>query len=96
MKKIEQTSVTYAHANHWKNHEPADEVLMSTTLNRDIITSSVDVYATVEVKGQYTWGQMVVDWNSVMKRPTNITLVTEIDHSKYTDLLYKAVDKTPP
>ena len=96
MKKIEEKSVIYAHTHHWGNFVPADEVLMAATLNHDVITQTVDVYATVEVKGQYTWGQMVVDWGSVLKKQNNMTLVTEIDHSKYTDLLFKAVDKTPP
>lgn len=95
LKKIEQKSAEYAKVNHWGNFVPADEVLMAAVVNHDVITKAVDVYATVEVKGQYTWGQMVVDWNSVLKKPKSMKLVTEIDHSKYTDLLFKAVDKTP-
>lgn len=95
MKRIEKKSVIYSHVNNWGHFEPADEVLMAAMLNSDVITKSVDVFATVEIKGQYTWGQMVVDWNSVLKKPNNMTLVTEIDHSKYTELLFKAVDKTP-
>ena len=95
MKKIEAHSVHYAQTHNWSNFEPADEFVMAAVVNSDVITKSTDVYATVETKGQYTWGQMVVDWHSMLKKPKNVTLVTEIDHKKFTDLLYKAVDKTP-
>ena len=96
MKKIEAHSVQYAMTHKWPNYEPADQFVIAVVVNSDVITKSVDVYATVETKGQYTWGQMVVDWLSMLKKPKNVTLITEIDHKKFTDLLYKAVDKTPP
>lgn len=85
----------YAQTHHWGHFEPADEFVMAVVVSSDVVTKSVDVYASVETKGHYTWGQMVVDWNSMLKRPNNVTLVTEIDHKKYTDLLFKAVDKAP-
>jgi len=96
LKRIEAQSVTYAKAHNWKGFVPADEVLMSCALLHDVITTSVDVYSTVELKGSYTWGQMVVDWESTLKKPVNMTLVTDIDHTKYFGLLYQAIDRIPP
>lgn len=49
------------------------------------------MYATVEVKGQYTWGQMVVDWNSVLKKQANVKIVTDINQSTYELILQKLV-----
>jgi inosine-uridine nucleoside N-ribohydrolase len=45
----------------------------------------------VEVKGQYTWGQMVVDWNSVLKKNKNVKIVTNIDQTVYENILIKLV-----
>lgn len=68
---------------------PADEVLLACILHSDVIKSSCDVYATVDTKGQFTWGQMVIDWNSILKKPKNVTVITDIHQDKFEDILKK-------
>ena len=96
LQALERKSVAYSKQHNWKGFVPADEILLACALSDDVITSSHDVFATVEIKGEFTWGQMVVDWNSVLKKPSNLKLVTDVDSSKYLDLLYQAVDRSPP
>lgn len=73
--------------NQWGNFVPADEVLIACLLHDDIIKSRCEVYATVEIKGQYTWGQMVVDWNKTLGKENNVTIVTDIDQNHYETML---------
>ena len=96
LKALERKSVSYSKQQNWKGFVPADELLLACALNDDVIKESCDVFATVELKGEFTWGQMVVDWNSVLKKSPNLKLVTDIHSVKYVDLLYKAVDRNPP
>ncbi|XP_060579044.1 nucleoside hydrolase-like isoform X2 [Ruditapes philippinarum] len=91
LRKIEKLSEKYAIEHKWDTFIPCDEVLVACFLNHDVIKSSADVYATVEVKGQYTWGQMVVDWNSVLKKNKNVKIVTNIDQTVYENILIKLV-----
>lgn len=51
-----------------------------------------EVYATVEVKGEYTYGMMVVDWGRMLKRPNNVRLVTKFDNEEFLKMLYRPVN----
>ena len=37
------------------------------------------VYATVELKGGFTRGQMVVDWYGLLKKDSNVRLLEKLD-----------------
>ncbi|XP_053381444.1 pyrimidine-specific ribonucleoside hydrolase RihA-like isoform X2 [Mercenaria mercenaria] len=91
LRKVEQLSVNYSIENKWGSFIPCDEVLVACCLNHDVIKTCHDVYATVEIKGQYTWGQMVVDWKSVLKKENNVKIVTDIEQSVYENVLMKLV-----
>lgn len=91
LRQIEKLSVDYSTSHNWECFVPCDEVLVACCLNHDVIKSCRDVYATVETKGHYTWGQMVVDWNSVLKKDKNVRIVTDIEQSVYESILTKLV-----
>ncbi|KAL3870548.1 hypothetical protein ACJMK2_038601 [Sinanodonta woodiana] len=92
MRKIEKKAVDFSHANHWPKFVPCDEIAMAAALNPDIIIQSVNVYATVEVNGHFTRGQMVIDWRDFLNKKPNVALVMDIDDKKYVEMLFKAVD----
>ena len=73
-----------------------DELGMAAFLNSDVIKTSVDVYATVEISGKYTRGQMVVDWTNLMKKDSNVTIVTDVHDDVFHQLLYQASDAPFP
>lgn len=59
-----------------------DMSAMATVVDPSIVLESVDVYATVEVKGQFTRGMMVVDWLGILEKNKNVTVVKKIDTSR--------------
>lgn len=89
LKKIEAKSVEFSRKKNWPFY-PADEILMAVFLQDDVIKSRCEVYATVEFKGQYTWGQMVVDWDKCFGKSENMKLVTDINDDVYKHLLVKS------
>ncbi|WAR05440.1 RIHA-like protein [Mya arenaria] len=87
LSKIEKKSCEYANKQKWATFMPADEYLIACVLRPDVIKTCCDVYATVEVKGHYTWGQMVVDWQKVLERPNNVCVVTNINQDIFEGML---------
>ncbi|WAR30400.1 IUNH-like protein [Mya arenaria] len=87
LSKIEKKSCEYANKQKWATFMPADEYLTACVLRPDVIKTCCDVYATVEVKGHYTWGQMVVDWQKVLERPNNVCVVTNINQDIFEGML---------
>ncbi|XP_053381426.1 inosine-uridine preferring nucleoside hydrolase-like [Mercenaria mercenaria] len=87
MKKIDQTSVEFDKKRGTTAFIPADEAIMACVLRSDVIKNSVHEYATVETKGQYTYGQMVVDWRGKLQKGHNVTIVTELDQTLYEHLM---------
>lgn len=91
MKSIDQNSLDYNKKRSYTTFIPADEALMACVLRSDAIKESVQVYATVETKGQYTWGQMVVDWRGKLQKSPNVSIVTELDQTLYERLMSDAL-----
>ena len=56
-----------------------DDIAMAVALRPDVVQHKEFVYATVELQGHYTRGQMIVDWQGSLKRKPNIMLIREID-----------------
>ena len=60
---------------------------MAMFLDADVIKETAYVYATVELQGKVTRGQMALDWSGNHGNIPNITLVTELDTDRYVKLL---------
>ncbi|WAR31381.1 IUNH-like protein [Mya arenaria] len=96
IKSVDEWSVNYVKPKNAPNFVPADEACMACFLSDDVIKSSVHVYATVETKGHYTSGQMVVDWrkrdvNDPLYKKPNVTIVTGLHQSLYEQLMDRAL-----
>ena len=92
MKTIDAHSVEHVQKLGKQTFIPADEALMACALSGDVIKKSSRVYATVETKGQYTLGQMVVDWQGKLEKQPNVTIVTDMDQTLYEQLLRRAFE----
>lgn len=92
MKTLELAIVTECKKEDRK-YEMADEMAMACALDNDVITKSHDVYATVELHGHMTRGQMVVDWRKVLARKPNVRLVVEMDKAMLKKMLLKAFEE---
>ncbi|XP_069120698.1 nucleoside hydrolase-like [Argopecten irradians] len=87
LKNIEQNPVAFSIEQDWK-YTLADEILAACMLRpAEVIRETEHVYATVELEGKFTYGQMVVDWHSMLKKDPNITIVTEIDKNALFSIL---------
>lgn len=91
IKAVDKVSVDYGKFKGSNKFVPADEAAMACLLRTDVIKKSFNVYATVETKGQYTKGQVVVDWNGQLEKPANVTIVTEMDQTLYEELMGRAL-----
>ncbi|XP_046577445.1 LOW QUALITY PROTEIN: probable uridine nucleosidase 2 [Haliotis rubra] len=91
LKTLEHAIVTQC-KEEGRKYEVADEMAMACALNDDVITKSDDVYATVELHGNMTRGQMVVDWRKVLARKPNVRLVLEMNKPILKTMLLKAFE----
>ena len=70
---------------------PCDECAASITVCPEIVLKQENVFASVEVQGQYTRGQMVIDWRNILNKRKNVFIVTEVDAQKYKSIFKKAL-----
>jgi len=63
-----------------KLYDFADEFAAGACMDESMILQAEEHFATVETKGYYTRGQMVIDWN--LRMPANVRIVTKYDIEK--------------
>jgi len=73
-----------------KDYEMVDQIAVAAAMFEDIVTTKVSVRATVELKGDYSRGMMVVDWNECLSEEPNVDIVTGVDMAKFTEVYEKA------
>lgn len=62
-----------------QGYTSCDPLAMSVAVKPEIVTEETSVYATTELHGHLTRGQMVVDWRGHLGKKHNIMLVQEVD-----------------
>ncbi|CAG0878480.1 unnamed protein product, partial [Darwinula stevensoni] len=67
-----------------------DQIAVAVAIYRNLIIASSDHYASVELHGMFTRGQMVVDYISAMNRKPNVTMVEKIDVEAFKKILMVA------
>lgn len=69
-----------------EGYRSCDGYCMSLVVDRSVVQSAEPVYCTVELSGQLTRGQMVVDWDGLLQQPCNALVVKELDIEKIKSL----------
>jgi purine nucleosidase len=69
----------------------ADPVAMAVALDPSIIQKQEKYFVDVEIVGELTRGQTVVDELGVLKKIPNITIVKSIDISKWKNILFRSL-----
>ena len=64
-----------------------DQIAVAAAIYRNLIIASSNHYASVELHGKFTRGQMVVDYISAMNRKQNVTIVEKIDVEAFKKIL---------
>ena len=67
-----------------------DEIAAAAALDPSIVKRGATVFATIELVGTCTRGQMVVDWGNILGKQPNVTVVIEIHKEPYMNLLKSA------
>lgn len=73
-----------------ENYSPCDPLAVAVAIQPDIVLKEENVYATVELQGKNTRGQMVIDWRCILKRKKNVLIPVEIDMVKFKSMLMKS------
>ncbi|XP_035691758.1 uncharacterized protein C1683.06c-like isoform X2 [Branchiostoma floridae] len=60
-------------------YHSCDPFALMVAARPDIVLESEDVYATVELRGEVTRGQMVCDYRGIWKKEPNIRIVKKVD-----------------
>lgn len=69
----------------------ADALAMAVALKPDIVRLAEAHHVRVELAGQHTRGQTVVDWYDQTGHEPNANLVLEVDGERYWNLMWAAV-----
>ena len=75
-----------------QHYEMADQFLMAVALDTNVCVQSKEVYVDVELKGELTRAQMVVDWNKQFGKNPNVKIVTKLDKSIAEIMVLEALD----
>ena len=65
-----------------ENYYSCDPTAMVVALDPTAVVKSETHYCSVELQGNYTRGQMVVDWRGISKRTPNVQIITDVDIQK--------------
>lgn len=68
-----------------------DPFALGVAVQPDIVSKETSVYATVELHGHLTRGQMVVDWRGHLGKKPNVKIVQEVDLEAYKAQMMKSV-----
>ncbi len=68
-----------------------DPLALAVALEPEIIRRAETQYVEIELAGQLTRGQTVVDWYGLIDRPHNANLVYEIDRDRFWELMQLSV-----
>lgn len=85
LNKIEKPIIARSKKVGYKHYITADQLLAAIFINSDVLEIFEEVYATVELGGLYTRGQLVID--HLGSNVPNITLVKSINSELYKEIL---------
>lgn len=68
------------------NYFPADPLAMAVAIEPDIVIESRPSHLTIELNGNRTRGQTVVDWGNRAELAPNVDIVLAVDHARFIEL----------
>ena len=83
---------TYASVFHMPDPPVHDAVAVARAIRPELVAVR-EVFAAVELQGEWTLGETVVDWHGRLGRPANCRIATALDVDAFWDLLVAALDR---
>jgi purine nucleosidase len=68
-----------------------DPLALAVAVEPEIIRAEQALYVEIELAGQLTRGQTVVDWYGLTQRPANVRVIWEVDRGRFFELMQQAV-----
>jgi len=86
---------------HFEHYIVCDQIAMAAAIDSSCVTKMSQHFASVELSGRFTRGQMIVDYSSVLCRSPNVFLIDRIDMNLFKTMLLwsvndPSVDYCPP
>ena len=94
VKKISKQSSEFykkKYAGFGLGYTTCDPLAMAVAVHPDIVTKETSVYATLELHGHLTRGQMVVDWRGHLGKEPNVKIVQEVNMEAHKALMMKSL-----
>jgi inosine-uridine nucleoside N-ribohydrolase len=69
----------------------ADQFSMATAVDSSVAMETLKCYATVELHGNFSRGQLVLDHSGMLRHKPNIAVVKSVDMKKFKTFLEKCL-----
>ncbi|KAL9981520.1 hypothetical protein ACROYT_G010228 [Oculina patagonica] len=79
------------HSHFGEGYTCCDPLAVAVAVQPEIVTKETSVYATIELHGHLTRGQMVVDWRGHLGQKPNVKIVQEVNLEAHKALMMKSV-----
>lgn len=76
---VKRTEWSKANPTVFKGFYACDLLAMACLIDPELVLEKVKRYATVELNGSLTRGQLLVDWRNFTNKPQNVEFVTKVD-----------------
>ena len=74
-----------------RKYTSCDPLAMAVAIQPELVLHKESIFATIELQGHFTRGQMVVDWRGTLKKKHNVTLIRQVDMKKVMQLLLESL-----
>ncbi|XP_070561552.1 nucleoside hydrolase-like isoform X2 [Ptychodera flava] len=91
VKRIRQKQIDEERFQRLGFFRSCDALAMAALLRPDIVEKSEKHYATVELNGSWTRGQMVVDWEGLLKKEPNLNIIMRVNKNAFVELFESAL-----
>lgn len=68
-----------------------DPLAMAVALDPQMVVYAEQKHVEIELAGNFTRGQCVVDWTGLMERPANTEIVLEVNHQRFFEIMRQAL-----
>jgi purine nucleosidase len=68
-----------------------DPLALAVAIEPDIVQRSETRFIEIELAGQMTRGQTVIDWYNLTGKPENVTIVYEVNRDRFWELMKRGV-----
>jgi len=91
MRDLDHNAVAFLKSRGVSGYIFWDQLAIAVLLEPSTVKEAAEVYANVELHGNLTRGQMVIDWQNYLKKPANIRLVTRLNHQDCKDMMIQSI-----